>query len=69
MSHKYLISTELSGRSKRVIPPLIYKGANLRELRDFLLGCDIFFDVIEEQDNRRRITTAAFYLRDEALRQ
>ena len=68
ISYKRLASTELSNRSKRAIPPLIYKGANLRELRDFLLGYDIFFDAIEEQDNRYRITTAASYLRDEALR-
>ena len=48
VSYKRPASTELSGRSKRVMPPPIYKGANLLELRDFLLGCDVFFDAIKE---------------------
>ena len=48
VNYKRPVLTELSGRSKRVMPPLIYKDVNLRELRDFLLGCDVFFDVIKE---------------------
>ena len=48
VNYKRLALIELSGRSKRAIPPPIYKGANLRELRDFLLDCDVFFDAIEK---------------------
>jgi hypothetical protein len=47
----------------------IYEGTSLRELRDFLLGCEVYFEVIEEYESRRRIAIVASYLRKEALRQ
>jgi hypothetical protein len=68
-SHKRAASTELSHAAKRALAPPIYKGTSLRELRDFLLGCEVYFDAIEEQSTRRRIAVAVSYIREEALRQ
>lgn len=69
VSHKRAASTELSHSAKRALAPPIYRGLSLRELRDYLLGCDVYFDAIEEYVIRRRIAVAASYIRDDALRQ
>jgi hypothetical protein len=69
VSHKRAASAELSHSTKRALAPPTYKGTSLRELRDFLLGCEVYFDAIEEQSTRRRIAVAASYIREEALRQ
>jgi hypothetical protein len=69
VSRKRAASTELSYSAKRALAPPIYKGLSLRELRDFLLGCDVYFNAIEEHVIRRRIAVAASYIRDDALRQ
>jgi hypothetical protein len=68
VSHKRAASAELSHSTKRALAPPIYKGMSLRELRDFLLSCEVYFDAIEEQLTRRRITVAVLYIRDKALR-
>jgi hypothetical protein len=69
ISHKRAASAELSHSTKRALAPPTYKGTSLRELRDFLLGCEGYFDAIEEQSTRRRIAVAVSYIREEALRQ
>jgi hypothetical protein len=61
-SHKRAASTEFSHSIKRALAPPIYKGTSLRELRDFLLSCDVYFDAIEEHAVRRRIAVAASYI-------
>jgi hypothetical protein len=66
-SHKRAASTELSHAAKRALASPTYKGTSLRELRDFLLGCEVYFDAIEEQSTRRRIIVAVLYIREEAL--
>jgi hypothetical protein len=68
ISRKRTASTELSYRVKCVLAPLIYKGLSLRELRDFLLGCDVYFNVIKEHMIYKRIAVIALYIRDNALR-
>ena len=47
------------------MPSPIYKNTNLRELRDFLLSCDIHFNTIDEPSTGRRIAVAASYLRED----
>jgi hypothetical protein len=69
ISYKRAASTNLSYSIKRALAPSIYEGINLRELRDFLLGCKVYFDAVEEYEDRRRIVIAASYLRRDALRQ
>jgi hypothetical protein len=69
VSHKRSASVELRSSSKRAYAPPVYEGTSLRELRDFLLGCEVYFDAIKEHEPRRRIAIAALYLRKEALRQ
>ena len=61
-------SQDLSMRHRRAFPPPPYKGASLKELRDFLLSCEVFFGAVEEHDESRRIAVAASYLREDALR-
>jgi hypothetical protein len=48
VSHKQPASINLSHSAKRALVPLIYKGMSLRELRDFLLRCEVYFDAVEE---------------------
>jgi hypothetical protein len=55
ISRKRAASIELSYSVKRALAPPIYKGLSLRELRDFLLGCDVYFNAIKEHAVRRRI--------------
>ena len=62
-------SQELTTRHRRAFPPPSYKGTNLREMRDFLLGCEVYFGAVEEHEESRRVAIAASYLREEALRQ
>jgi hypothetical protein len=69
VGYKRAASTDLSHSAKRALAPPVYEGTNLRELRDFLLGCKVYFDVVEEHKDRRRIVIAASYLRRDALRQ
>jgi hypothetical protein len=57
-----------AGAAKSAMTPPVFRGASLRELRDFQQGCEVFFDAIDEVDARRRIALAASYLRDLALR-
>jgi hypothetical protein len=68
VSRKRAASTELSYSVKRALAPPIYKGLSLRELRDFLLSYDVYFNVIKEHAVRRRIAMAALYIQDDALR-
>jgi len=49
--------------------PPVFRGASLRELRDFQQGCEVFFDAADVVDARGRIALAALYLRDLALRE
>jgi hypothetical protein len=58
-----------SGIARRAMAPPVFRGASLRELRDFQQSCEVFFDAIEEQSTRRRIALGASYLRDLALRE
>jgi hypothetical protein len=67
ISHKRAASAELSYSTKRALAPPTYKGTSLRELRDFLLGCEVYFNTIKEQLTRRRITITVSYIREEAL--
>ena len=55
--------------ARKAMAPPIFRGSNLRELRDFQQGCEVFFDAIDEQNERRRIATAASYLRDLPLQE
>jgi hypothetical protein len=68
MSRKWAAFIELSYSVKRALAPLIYKGLSLRELRDFLLSCDVYFNAIKKHVIRRRIAVAALYIQDDALR-
>jgi hypothetical protein len=71
VSQKRPASTDLSYSAsvKRALAPSVFKGKSLRELRDFVLGCGVYFDAHEEYEERRRIKIAASYLREEALYQ
>jgi hypothetical protein len=69
VSYKRAASTNLPYSAKRALAPSVYEGTNLRELRDFLLGCEIYFDAVEEHKDRRRIVIATSYLRRNTLRQ
>jgi hypothetical protein len=69
VSHKRSASVKLRSSLKRVYALPVYKGTSLRELRDFLLSCEVYFEAIEEHEPRRQIVIAALYLRKEALRQ
>jgi hypothetical protein len=53
ISYKRAASTELSHSTKRALAPPIYKGMSLRELRDFVLSYEVYFNAIEEQLTRR----------------
>jgi hypothetical protein len=66
-SHKRAAFIEFSHSAKRALAPSIYKGTSLRELRDFLLGYNVYFDAIKEHAVRRRIAVAASYIQDDAL--
>jgi hypothetical protein len=68
VSRKRAAFTKLSYNVKRALAPLIYKGLSLRELRDFLFNCDVYFNAIKEHIIRRRIAVTALYIRDDALR-
>jgi hypothetical protein len=59
---------DLTARHRRAFPPPSYKGTSLREKRDFLPGCEVYSIAVEEHDESRRVTIAASYLREEALR-
>jgi hypothetical protein len=69
ISYKRAASTNLSYSIKCVLAPSIYEEINLRELCDFLLGCKVYFDIVEEHEDCRQIVIAASYLRRNALRQ
>jgi hypothetical protein len=69
ISYKRAASTELSHSIKRALAPSTYKGTSLRELHDFILSYEVYFNAIEEQLTRRRITVAVLYIYEEALRQ
>jgi len=59
----------VSHAARKAQAPPIFKGTSLKELRDFQQGCEVFFDAIDEYDVRRRIATAASYLRDLPLQE
>jgi hypothetical protein len=48
VSYKQAASTELSYSTKRALAPPIYKDTSLRELRDFLLSYEVYFNAIKE---------------------
>jgi hypothetical protein len=62
VSHKRAAFTKLSYNAKRALALLIYKGLSLRELRDFLLNCDVYFNAIKEHVIYRRIAVIALYI-------
>jgi hypothetical protein len=62
ISHKRAASIEFSHSAKRVLIPPIYKGTSFHELRDFLLGYNVYFDAIKEYAVYRRIAVAALYI-------
>jgi hypothetical protein len=62
ISRKRVASTELSYSVKRVLVLLIYKDLSLRELRDFLLGYNVYFNAIKEHAVHRRIAMAVLYI-------
>jgi hypothetical protein len=68
VDYKRVASTNLSYSIKCALVPSVYEEINLRELRDFLLGCKVYFDAVEEYKDRRRIVIAASYLRCNTLR-
>jgi hypothetical protein len=70
-SRKRPASEELSSVARRALPPPVYEGKSLRELRDFTQGCEVFFAAVlpDEDDEPMRIRLAASYLRGQALRQ
>jgi predicted nucleic acid-binding protein len=51
------------------LAPPTFKGTSLKELREFQQGCEVYFDAVDEPDERRRIATAALYLRELALQE
>ena len=61
--------THITPGARRAQAPPLFKGTSLKELRDFQQGCEVFFDAIDELDPRRRIATAASYLRDLPLQE
>ena len=67
-STKRPASQDISMRHRRAFPPPLFKGTSFKELRDFLLGCEVFFSAVGEHDEIERIAIAASYLREEALR-
>jgi hypothetical protein len=69
ISYKRSASIKLCSSLKRVYISPIYESMSLRELRDFLLGCEVYFDVIKKYKSRRRIIITALYLYKEALYQ
>src|ERR1700742_851907 len=48
-------SQDLTTRHRRAFPPPPYRGASVKDLRDFLLGCNVYFGAVEEYDERRRV--------------
>jgi hypothetical protein len=52
---------------RRVLVLLMFKGTSLKELREFQQDCEVYFDVVDEPNKRRRIATAASYLRELTL--
>jgi hypothetical protein len=48
ISHKRAASAELSYSTKRALAPSIYKGTSLRELRNFLLSYEVYFNAIKK---------------------
>jgi len=59
----------VSNTARRAQAPPVFKGTSLKELRDFQQGCEVFFDAVDEHEIRRRIATAASYLRDLPLQE
>src|SRR5450755_4026378 len=55
--------------ARRALAPPMFKGTSLKELREFQQGCEVYFDAVDEPDERRRIATAASYLRELALQE
>jgi hypothetical protein len=62
VSRKRAAFTELSYSVKRVLVSPIYKGLSLRELHDFLLNCDVYFNAIKEHVIYKRIAITALYI-------
>jgi hypothetical protein len=67
VSYKRAASAELSHSTKRALAPPTYKGTSLRELRDFLLSYEVYFNAIKKQFTHRRIIVAVSYIHEEAL--
>jgi hypothetical protein len=58
ISYKRSASVKLRSSLKCIYALSVYKDTSLRELRDFLLGCEVYFEAIEEYKPRRRIAIA-----------
>ena len=69
VSYKHHAFIKLSYSVKYVLIFLIYKNMNLRKLQDFMLGYEVYFSAVEEDDTYRCITVAALYLCEDALHQ
>jgi hypothetical protein len=48
VSYKQPASINLSYSVKQALTLLIYKGTSLRELRDFLLSCKVYFNAVKK---------------------
>jgi hypothetical protein len=68
VSYKRPASIDLSYSAKQALALPIYKGTSLRELRDFLLSYEVYFDAVEKHAIHRQIAVAALYLHENALR-
>jgi hypothetical protein len=66
-SYKRAASTKLSHSMKRILVPFIYQEYSLRELYDFLLNCDVYFDAIKEYATCRQIVVAVLYIYNNTL--
>jgi hypothetical protein len=62
ISCKRAASTELSYSIKHILAPPIYKGLSLRELHDFLLDYNVYFNAIKEYMIYRQIAVIVLYI-------
>jgi hypothetical protein len=63
-STSLVLNTGVSAAACKAMAPPIFRGLNFHELRDLQQGCKASFDAADERETRKRIITAASYLRD-----
>jgi hypothetical protein len=61
-SYKRAASTKYSYSVKCALTPLIYRGTSLYKLHNFLLGCNVYFNIIKKHVVYRRIVIATLYI-------